>query len=109
MRVPHGEGLATHAGPESCAVAGNGGGEALTGGHAGRVSSRENTNSRGPRLSPDAEGHTGGAALARRSGLLRGHRPLACRHASCAGTGRAHEWLGGDGPRVRAYLGDRGR
>jgi hypothetical protein len=41
MRVPHFEGLASHDGPESCAGAREGVGEALTGEHAGRVSSRE--------------------------------------------------------------------
>lgn len=41
MQESYGEGLATHTGPESCAVARKGGGEALTGGRAGRVLSRE--------------------------------------------------------------------
>ena len=42
MEVSYGEGLATHAGPESCAVDRKVGGEALTGVRAGRVLSREN-------------------------------------------------------------------
>jgi hypothetical protein len=42
MQESHGKGVATHTGPESCAVAREGGGEALTGGRAGRVLSREN-------------------------------------------------------------------
>lgn len=41
MRVPYVEGIAGHDGPESCVGAREGGGEALTGGHAGRVLSRE--------------------------------------------------------------------
>jgi hypothetical protein len=41
MKESYGERLATHAGPESCAAAREGGGEALTGERAGRVSSRE--------------------------------------------------------------------
>jgi RNA-directed DNA polymerase len=41
MRVPYGEGAANHAGSESCAGAREGAGEALTGGRAGRVLSRE--------------------------------------------------------------------
>ena len=41
MEVPYGEGLATHTGPESCALARKDLGEALTGGRAGRVLSRE--------------------------------------------------------------------
>lgn len=42
MRFPYGEGLATRPGPAPCTVAGNGGGEALVRGDAGRVLSREN-------------------------------------------------------------------
>jgi RNA-directed DNA polymerase len=41
MRVLDVEGVATHNGPESCAVAGNCLGEALTGGGVGPVLSRE--------------------------------------------------------------------
>ncbi len=42
MEVSYGEGVASHTGPESCAVVREGRGEALTGEGAGRVSSREN-------------------------------------------------------------------
>ena len=42
MKESYGEGVATHTDPESCAVVREGGGEALTGAHAGRVLSREN-------------------------------------------------------------------
>ena len=41
MKESYGEGLATHAVPESCGVACKGGVEALTGARAGRVLSRE--------------------------------------------------------------------
>ena len=41
MEVSYGEGVASHTGPESCAVVREGRGEALTGGGAGRVLSRE--------------------------------------------------------------------
>lgn len=44
MKVPYGEGLATHADPESCVVGREAGGEALTGERAGRVLSREKLN-----------------------------------------------------------------
>ena len=44
MQVPYGEGIANHAGPESCAADRKGRGEALTGERAGRVLSREITN-----------------------------------------------------------------
>ena len=41
MKESYVEGLATHDGPESCAVTREGRGEALTGARAGRVLSRE--------------------------------------------------------------------
>jgi len=41
MKVSHGEGVATHTGPESCATVCKDGSEALTGEGAGRVLSRE--------------------------------------------------------------------
>jgi len=43
MKESYGEGLATHADPESCGAACEGGVEALTGARAGRVFSRERT------------------------------------------------------------------
>jgi hypothetical protein len=43
MKVSYSEGLANHAGSESCGAAREGGCEALTGEGAGRVFSRENT------------------------------------------------------------------
>lgn len=42
MKVPYGEGVASHTGPESCAGGGNRVREALTGERAGRPLSREN-------------------------------------------------------------------
>ena len=110
MRVPYDEGPATHVGPESCTVVGNDGSEALTGERVGRVSSREiKIWTEEPRLWSEAEGNTGRAARARRAGSSRGRRPRACADASRTGTGRAHDRPGGDGLRVRAILGDRGR
>lgn len=47
MKESYAEGLAAHSGPESCVVAGNGRGEALTGVRAGRVLSRESNILRG--------------------------------------------------------------
>ena len=41
MQESYGKGVATHTGPESCAVAREGEGEALTGERAGQVLSRE--------------------------------------------------------------------
>jgi len=68
MRVLHGEGLATHTGPESCAGMSNRVGEALTGVRAGRVLSRENPSPRKRAFgvltpSEKAEGNTGRAEI----------------------------------------------
>ena len=62
MKESYVEGLATHDGPESCAVAREGGGEALTGVRAGRVFSRERQYLRGA----DAVGESGRPHLERR-------------------------------------------
>ena len=43
MQESYGEGVATHTGPESCVAVREGRHEALTGGRAGRVFSRERT------------------------------------------------------------------
>src|SRR5713101_3617729 len=43
MKESHGEGVATHTGPESCVTVREDGREALTGERAGRVFSRERT------------------------------------------------------------------
>ena len=109
MKVPYREGQRPTRFPESCTVTGNGGGEALTGVWAGRPLSRENTMIGVPRLLSDAEGHIVRCALASGGRTPRGRRPRACTQASWAGTGRALNWPRGDGPWVRAYLGDRGR
>ena len=47
MKESYVEGLASHSGPESCVVAREGTGEALTGVRAGRVLSRERNSLRG--------------------------------------------------------------
>jgi hypothetical protein len=58
MKEPHRKGIANHPDPESCAGDGNIAGEALTGAHAGRVSSSEITSIGVPTLSSEGEGHT---------------------------------------------------
>jgi hypothetical protein len=47
MRVPYGEGLASHIGPESCVCSCKAVSEALTGESAGQVLSRESSSLRG--------------------------------------------------------------
>jgi hypothetical protein len=63
MRESYGEGLATYAGPESCGAAREGRAEALTGGRAGRVSSRESTNTPGRRRCRRKRKATSGASI----------------------------------------------
>ena len=69
MEESYDEGIASHVGPESCAVACKGQGEALTGVRAGRVLSRENcdalTGSSGSRRRRTARKATADAAVAR--------------------------------------------
>jgi len=62
VQVPDSEGLANHAGPESCGPIGNGRHEALTGEDAGRV------------LSPEIGLVLGADALRTRGRLYRGYR-----------------------------------
>ena len=80
MQESYDEGLASHIGPESCAVGCKDPGEALTGVRAGWVLSREITyaltGSPGSRRCPNsAEGESDCIASARCSCSLRGRRP----------------------------------
>ena len=78
MKESYGEGLASHTGPESCAGAREGMGEALTGGYAGRVLSRETSFTSGvPTRSRVSEGYIGRIASARCVRAPRGLRPHA--------------------------------
>jgi hypothetical protein len=89
MKEPDIEGLATHDGPESCAGVRKGEGEALTGVHTGRPLSREINSSGVPTPFFEAEGNTGGAAIARHRPTRRGRRSLARVEPSCTGHGRS--------------------
>ncbi len=96
MKEPHGKGVASHPGPESCGVAREGGAEALTGGSAGEPSSREIITSTVPTPLGEAEGNTGGDAIASAHGTGRGRRTSACTETLCVGTGRSHDSAGDD-------------
>jgi hypothetical protein len=65
MKEPDDEGLASHIGPESCADACKGGGEALTGGRVGWVLSREIAYRPGCRRRENARKATLGSTLER--------------------------------------------
>jgi hypothetical protein len=104
MKVPYGEGLANHTGPESCVWARKGAGEALTGEVRAGLLSRERygLSFRVPTPSTSSEGNTDYIARARCDRTLRGQRPRARTEAPHAGTGRSHVWSSGDGTEARA-------
>jgi hypothetical protein len=83
MKESYVEGLAAHSGPESCVVAREGRGEALTGVRAGRVLSRESNFLRGA----DAVGEGGRLYTAHRyremrRGPARSETPCMCGNTS---------------------------
>ena len=101
MKEPYDEGVANHIGPESCAVARKGLGEALTGVRVGWVLSCERPTNRVPTPWGHVEGNTGDAAFARHRWTRRSLRPHARTEALCAGTGRSHHRPRPDGGEVR--------
>src|ERR1700730_13252028 len=75
MKESHGEGLATHTGPESCGASRKGGVEALTGVRAGQdIEPRKFAYSGMPTLSCYAEGNNRCTDKARCIGISRGQR-----------------------------------
>ena len=75
MQVHHGEGVAIHIDPESCAAAREGNSEALTGERAGQPLSRESTIFPGADVVPLTEGKTDGRDIASAQTARRGRRP----------------------------------
>jgi len=90
MELSYNEGIASHIGPESCAFGRESEGEALTGGRAGRVWSREDPRVQGADAVLRVEGNTERIDSARFVSTLRGQRPRARTEALYAGTGRSH-------------------
>jgi hypothetical protein len=76
------EDVASHGGPESCAVVREGGGEALIGVRAGSVLSREIKGSGVPTSLSEAEGNIVGRVNASGRRTPRGRRPGACTQVS---------------------------
>ena len=74
MQVHHGEGVAIHIDPESCAAAREGNSEALTGERAGQPLSRESTLLPGADVVPLTEGNTDGRDIASAQPDRRGRR-----------------------------------
>ena len=75
MQVHYDEGVANHIGPESCAVAREGFGEALTGERIGQPLSRESILIPGADAVQLAEGNTSGRVIASARTTRRGRRP----------------------------------
>ena len=90
MQVPYGEGVAIHIGPEPCADACKGVGEASAGECAGQPLSRERPVIPGADTVPNVEGYTHGRAISERLDDPAWSQTLACAEASCTGTGRSH-------------------
>ena len=93
MKVPYGEELAIHTGPESCVDSRKAIGEALTGGvWAGLLSRERCCKLQGADAVHKVEGNTDCNDTARCSWTLRGQRPRARTQAPFTGTGRSHVW-----------------
>ena len=90
MQVPYGEGVATHIGPEPCAVVRKGEGEASVGECTGQPLNRERPITPGADTVPNVEGYTHGHAICERPDGSAWSQTLACAEASCTGTGRSH-------------------
>ena len=111
MKVPYGEELAIHTGPESCVDSRKAIGEALTGGVWAGLLSRERCGKlQGADAVHKVEGNTGCIDTARCSWTLRGQRPRARTQAPFTGTGRSHARPRSDGPgSARRILSEQGR
>ena len=106
MKESYDEGVASHIGPESCAVVRKDKGEALIGARAGRVWSRVILlKSREPTWWDEAEGHNGRIDRARGVRSLRGRRPRARTETPRTGIGRSHGCLctQGNGGRIGKF------
>jgi hypothetical protein len=91
MRESDIEELATHGGPEPCAVVCEGGGEASVGARAGRAIEPRNLLVRGADAVLQAEGNIAGGVFASRWRTPRGRRTWACAESPDARTGRSHD------------------
>ena len=90
MQVHYDEGVATHIGPEPCAVAREGRGEASAGVRAGQPLSRERNMFRVPTPYPERKATPRGTPRARGPQDPAWSQTLACAHTPRAGTGRSH-------------------
>ena len=92
MKESYGEGLATHADPESCGATCEGGVEALTGARAGRVFSREREFLRGAdAVRRSGRPHPAPRYRERRRDPARSETP--CTYGSTSHENREIHWL----------------
>ena len=91
MRASDIEELATHGGPEPCAVVCEDGGEASVGVRAGWAIEPRNVLVRGADAVLQAEGNIAGGVFASRWRTPRGRRTWACAESPDARTGRSHD------------------
>ena len=75
MKVPHGEGVAIHTGPEPCVGTREGVDEASVGEHIGQPLSRENLSNPGADVFEITEGNMDGRVSASARPTRRGRRP----------------------------------
>jgi hypothetical protein len=91
MKEPYRKGVASHPDPESCVASRKARREAVTGVHAGRVSSCEINESGVSTPSTKTEGNTDGSANASIRRTPRSQRPLARIETPRARTGRPYQ------------------
>ena len=105
MKVSNSKGIANHADPESCVCTRKVAGEALTGGRAGQVLSRESKNKlRGADVVVGPEGNMEAIVIARSFTPPRGPRPCARMEVTHTGAGRSRfrPWVMAQGPRCES-------
>jgi hypothetical protein len=100
VQVRHDEGVANHVGPEPCATAREGRGEASAGERIGQPLSREINSSREPTACGFRKATRAGA-LSQASAHSARSQTLACADAPCPGTGRPHHRPWAATPMVR--------
>jgi hypothetical protein len=89
MRALYIEGLASRGGPESCVGRPRGRRRSVDRGRVGSAIEPRNQESWVPTLSPEAEGHTVGRAIASGRRTLRGLRTDTCVESPCSRTERS--------------------
>jgi hypothetical protein len=101
VKVPHGEGVAIHIGPEPGVGTREGVSEASVGERIGQPWSRESKIVSGADVVRITEGEMDGRVIASARPTRRGRRPWHVRTLFCAGIGRSRVWPAKEYPLVR--------